>query len=486
MNAENRQNDELRLRRPEAQKPYRRALIIEDTAPLGALYQQYLRRMDFDVEWVASGAEGLETLEIERPDILLLDLQLPDMHGHKILEQLQAQGIQIPCLVITAHGSVESAVESMRLGAADFLEKPFTAERLKVTVENVLDKMRLHEEVRVIREQIERDGYAGFVGRSLPMQVVYRIIDSAATSRASVFITGESGTGKELCAQAIHERSDRSNNPFVAINCGAIPRELFESEIFGHMKGAFSGATSDRVGAAERADGGTLFLDEIGEMDLDLQVKLLRFIQTGVFQRVGGSKDIRVNVRFVCATNQDPLAQVAEGRFREDLYYRLNVIPIRMPALRDRDADVMEIAQAFLEDLSAEEGRDFLDFDEQVQELFSTYDWPGNVRQLHNVVHNIVLLNNGTSVTKAMLPDPLGDLEPGRAASSRPSTRPAASAAPSGSAFADIEPLWLVEKRAIEQAVAHCDDNVPVAAAHLGVSASTLYRKIKVWQQGES
>lgn len=463
-------------------QPY--ALIIEDTAPLGALYQQYLRRMGFKVEWVATGKEGVECLETEEPDLVLLDLQLPDMHGHVILEAMVKAGASCPCIVITAHGSVDAAVESMRLGAADFLEKPFTAERLQVTVDNVLDKRRLHEEVKVMREQIERDGYAGFVGRSLPMQVVYRIIDSAATSRASVFITGESGTGKELCAQAIHERSDRKGKPFVAINCGAIPRELFESEIFGHMKGAFSGATSDRPGAAERADGGTLFLDEIGEMDLDLQVKLLRFIQTGVFQRVGGSKDIRVNVRFVCATNQDPQAQIAEGRFREDLYYRLNVIPIRMPALRDRESDVLEITEAFLERLSAEEGRNFVSFDDEVKRTLLTYDWPGNVRQLHNVIHNVVLLNNGEQVTSAMLPDPLG-LTGGAPAGTVPASPASAavSARVAGpAAGAQIEPLWVVEKRAIEHAIRECGDNVPVAAAHLGVSASTLYRKLKAWQ----
>ncbi len=470
-----------------AKQGKQRALIIEDSPPLGAVYQQYLRKLDFDTEWVATGGEGLEAIEQQAPDVLLLDLQLPDIHGHEILEKLQQAGAQFPRIVITAHGSVESAVDAMRLGAADFLEKPFTAERLQVTLANVLDKARLDEEVRVIREEIQRDGYAGFVGRSLPMQVVYRIIDSAATSRASVFITGESGTGKELCAQAIHERSDRKQGPFVAINCGAIPRELFESEIFGHVKGAFSGATSDRIGAAQRADGGTLFLDEIGEMDLDLQVKLLRFIQTGVFQRVGGNKDIRVNVRFVCATNRDPAEQVAEGRFREDLYYRLNVIPIQMPALRERGSDILEIAGHFLDQLSYEEGREFTGFDEEVASLLAHYDWPGNVRQLHNVVHNTVLLNNGTLVTRDMLPAPFDGAQapeptarPARPSAASPT--PAASAP--GSGAGRIEPLWQVEKRAIENAIAHFEGNVPVAAAHLGVSASTIYRKLKAWEAG--
>ncbi len=466
-----------------------KALIVEDTAPLGAVYEQYLRRMGFAVEWVRTTQEALDSLDGGYPTLVLLDLQLPDQHGHAVLDRMQSEGMPCPCIVMTAHGSVNAAVDSMQRGAADFLEKPFTAERLEVTVDNALDKARLDAEVRVIREQIQRDGYAGFVGNSLPMQVVYRIIDSAATSRASVFITGESGTGKELCAQAIHERSERRSRPFVAINCGAIPRELFESEIFGHMKGAFSGATADRKGAAERADGGTLFLDEIGEMDLDLQVKLLRFIQTGVFQRVGGNSDIRVDVRFVCATNQNPEQQVAEGRFREDLYYRLNVIPIPMPALRERGEDVMAIAQAFLEDLSAVEGRHFTGFDADVREVFLGYPWPGNVRQLHNVVHNIVLLNDDVVVRRDMLPDPLGlgtsavaDLRVPSGGAAPQLSEPAVKAAPDTDA-PEIEPLAVVERRAIEQAIARCGGNVPIAAAHLRVSASTLYRKIKSWQE---
>lgn len=463
-----------------------RALVVEDAAPLGAVYQQYLQRMGFSVDWVRSVAEAIAVLESGYPTLVLLDLHLPDGHGQEVLQRMRQDGMPCPCIVMTAHGSVDSVVDSMQGGAADFLEKPFTAERLEVTVDNALDKARLSHEVQEIREQLPRDGYAGFVGSSEAMQKVYRIIDSAATSRASVFITGESGTGKELCAQAIHERSNRSGRPFVAINCGAIPRELFESEIFGHVKGAFSGASSDRVGAAERADGGTLFLDEIGEMDLDLQVKLLRFIQTGVFQRVGGNKDIRVNVRFVCATNRDPEQQVAEGNFREDLFYRLNVIPIQMPALRERGEDVLAIAEAFLEDLSAEEGRHFRGFDDAARGILQAYNWPGNVRQMHNVVHNIVLLNDGQQVAADMLPEPLGSgvIPLGSSLPEIAQRSPIPVAAPSrvSTLPEGIVPLAEVERRAIESAIAQCDGNVPIAAAHLRVSASTLYRKLKSWK----
>ncbi len=463
-----------------------RAYVIEDSLPLATLYTQMLNKMGFESQYFISGHEGLDAIYKEAPDLLVLDMQLPDMHGTEILEKLKSREVHFPRIVVTGHGSVETAVDAMRLGAIDYLEKPFTAERLQTTVENSMEHVHLKQVVKVIRTQIERDGYAGFVGRSLPMQVVYRIIDSAATSRASVLITGESGTGKELCAQAIHEKSDRANNEFVAVNCGAIPRELFESEIFGHVKGAFSGATSDRLGAAEKADGGTLFLDEIGEMDMDLQVKLLRFVQTGTFQRVGSNQTMKVNVRFVCATNKDPLELIENGKFREDLYYRINVIPINMPALRDRETDIQEIAQYFLKTYTAEEGRDFQSFTPEVEDLLLHYDWPGNVRQLSNVIHNTVLLNNGESVTVDMLPDPFGTDSAQAAIASKQehkSRQPVnASRLNPTASPTTIDPLWKAEKRIIENAIEHFEGNIPVAAAHLGVSASTIYRKIKVWE----
>ena len=460
-----------------------RALLIEDTPSLALVYQGYLRRLGFEVQWCKLGHEGLAAARDQPPDLMLLDLQLPDVHGTEVLAQLQADTAAFPRIVITAHGSVEHAVKAMRLGAADFLEKPFTAERLEITLRNVMDQAALREQVRVIREEIERDGYAGFVGRSLPMQVVYRIIDSAAASRAPVFITGESGTGQELCAQAIHERSNRAVGPMIAVNCGAIPRELFESEIFGHQKGAFSGATRDRVGAAEQADGGTLFLDEIGEMDTDLQVKLLRFLQTGRIQPVGATRDRAVDVRVVCATNRDPIQQIAEGRFREDLYYRLNVIPIEMPPLRDRGEDVLSIAGHFLRRLSEREGRPVKRLAPEVQSLLTGYDWPGNVRQLYNVIYNIVVLQSGPEVSADMLPAALlrSTASPAPEPTAPQAMASGVSLAPPGPPA--IEPLWQVEKRVIEQALAQCDGNVTVAASYLGVSPSTVYRKIRQWGQ---
>jgi two-component system repressor protein LuxO len=330
-----------------------------------------------------------------------------------------------------------------------------------------------------ITEDFQRERYCGFIGGSLKMQTVYRIIDSAAPSNATVFITGESGTGKEVCAEAIHSRSPRRDGPFIALNCGAIPRELMESEIFGHVKGAFTGAARERVGAAGQADGGTLFLDEIAEMDLDLQTKLLRFVQTGTFQKVGGTRLERVDVRFVCATNRDPLKEVAEGRFREDLYYRLHVIPIPLPSLRERSEDILLLARHFLTKFAGEETKGFRDMDADVEAVFLGYDWPGNVRQLQNVIRNMVVLHNGERLTAEMLPPPLNALSQNATTRAVPTPVARAEAVPSGSG--PLKPLWLVEKEAIERAIDHCGGNVPRAAALLEVSPSTIYRKRQAW-----
>ncbi len=305
------------------------------------------------------GNDALRAYEERRPDAILLDLRLPDMDGMDILKKVAGEDESLPVIVITAHGSVQTAVTAMRLGAADFIVKPFSADRLKVTLKNVLEVNKLREIVDTYRTEIDRGGFEGFVGSSLPMQAVYRIVEAAASSKATVFVTGESGTGKEVCAEAIKNRSPRANGPFVAINCAAIPHDLMESEIFGHVKGAFTGALGEREGAAHMADGGTLFLDEVCEMDLDLQAKLLRFIQTETFRKVGGSNIEKVDVRLVCATNKDPMEEVKAGRFREDLYYRLHVIPVHLPPLRDRDDDILKIAEIFLSSYSERENRKF-------------------------------------------------------------------------------------------------------------------------------
>ncbi len=445
-------------------------LMVEDTASVAALYRSYLMPLGIDINVVGSGREALDSLNTRTPDLILLDLRLPDMTGMDVLYQVKDLNPDVPVIFMTAHGSIDIAVEAMRYGAQDFLIKPCEADRLRVTVNNAIRK------ATKLKNEADDPGnqtYQGFIGSSHTMQAVYRTIDSAASSKASIFITGESGTGKEVCAEAVHAASKRGDKPFIAINCAAIPKDLIESELFGHVKGAFTGAATDRQGAAELADGGTLFLDELCEMDLDLQTKLLRFIQTGTFQKVGSSKMKSVDVRFVCATNRDPWKEVQEGRFREDLYYRLYVIPLHLPPLRERGEDVTEIAYSLLGFMSKEEGKDFVRLSPEVVERFIHYEWPGNVRQLQNVLRNVVVLNNGKEITLDMLPPPLN----------KPHEREVRIPALEKDTFSvhDIFPLWMTEKHAIEQAIKACEGNIPKAASYLDVSPSTIYRKLQAW-----
>ncbi|WP_068714228.1 quorum-sensing sigma-54 dependent transcriptional regulator LuxO [Vibrio tritonius] len=451
-------------------------LMVEDTASVAALYRSYLLPLEIDIKVVGTGREAIESIAQREPDLILLDLRLPDMTGMDVLHAVKLKHPDVPVVFMTAHGSIDTAVEAMRHGAKDFLIKPCEADRLRVTVNNAIRKAsKLKNETDDPREQ----NYQGFIGSSQTMQAVYRTIDSAASSKASIFITGESGTGKEVCAEAVHAASKRGDKPFIAINCAAIPKDLIESELFGHVKGAFTGAATDRQGAAEAADGGTLFLDELCEMDLDLQTKLLRFIQTGTFQKVGSSKMKSVDVRFVCATNRDPWKEVQEGRFREDLYYRLYVIPLHLPPLRERGDDVIEIAYSLLGFMSKEEGKGFVRLSSEVVERFQHYGWPGNVRQLQNVLRNVVVLNEGREITLNMLPPPLNrPIEP--------RVEVISEKVESGTlSVHDIFPLWLTEKQAIEKAIEACDGNIPKAAGYLDVSPSTIYRKLQSWNEKE-
>lgn len=447
-------------------------LMVEDTASVAALYRSYLTPLDIDINIVGTGRDAIESIGRREPDLILLDLRLPDMTGMDVLYAVKEKSPDVPIVFMTAHGSIDTAVEAMRHGARDFLIKPCEADRLRVTVNNAIRKAsKLKNDV-----DNKNQNYQGFIGSSQTMQAVYRTIDSAASSKASIFITGESGTGKEVCAEAIHAASKRGDKPFIAINCAAIPKDLIESELFGHVKGAFTGAATERQGAAEAADGGTLFLDELCEMDLDLQTKLLRFIQTGTFQKVGSSKMKSVDVRFVCATNRDPWKEVQEGRFREDLYYRLYVIPLHLPPLRARGDDVIEIAYSLLGFMSKEEGKDFVRLSAEVVERFRQYEWPGNVRQLQNVLRNVVVLNEGREITLDMLPPPLNQM-------SAPINRALPLAHENKVSVHEIFPLWMTEKQAIEQAIEACDGNIPRAATYLDVSPSTIYRKLQTWNE---
>jgi two-component system, repressor protein LuxO len=331
------------------------------------------------------------------------------------------------------------------------------------------------------------------------------MIESAADSKATIFVKGESGTGKELCARAIHDESPRRKGPFIALNCAAIPKELMESEIFGHIRGSFSGAIADRDGAASAADRGTLFLDEICEMDINLQSKLLRFLQTETFQRVGSSDTENVDIRFICATNRDPLAEVHEGRFREDLYYRLHVIPLELPPLRDRGEDTITLATSFLSEYAGQENKDFETLSMATRALLLSHTWPGNVRELQNVMRQVVVLNDGDEVTPDMLP--MLSKVPGRQVQEAPDTspreQPTETARSANEAKREplldednalegdmeelaslIKPLADVERDSIEQAIKLCDGKVRIAATLLGISHATLYRKINSWKDG--
>jgi two-component system, repressor protein LuxO len=463
-------------------------LLIEDSPSLAMTYQEYMRKEPWNISHVTTGQDSLPIINQTPPTVILLDLKLPDMNGMDILKEIHAK--QIPCsvIIITGHASTDIAIEAVRYGAFDFLEKPFNGNRLLVTVRNALKQFDLTRTVETYQENYERSQFHRFLGASLAMQGIYRMIENAAPSKASVFITGESGTGKELCAEAIHKVSPRQEKPFITLNCATIPKDLMESEIFGHVRGAFTGAVSEHTGAATRADGGTLFLDEIGEMPLNLQSKLLRFTQSGEFQKVGGTKTLRTDIRFVCATNRDPWQSVQEGLFREDLFFRLSVIPIHLPPLREREQDILLIAYKFLEQFTKEEGKKFERFSPDVEATLLNNGWPGNVRQLQNVIRNIVVMNNGIQVEKGMLPSLHGskaNLEVSTFATSQThnnSNQNIRAVQPTDYST-EIIPLWQVEKDAIERAINLCGDNIPQAAAKLEVNPSTIYRKRQNWNK---
>ncbi len=461
-------------------------LLVEDTMSLQMVYRSILATAGHRVAVASTASDGLEQFRTHRPMVVLLDLILPDRDGLEVMQEIQAIQPETRVIAITANGSVNRAVEAMRAGAHDFLVKPFDEGRLLSAVQNALVEAGPRDAVKpadpsaaVTRkaDAAQVSEGSGFIGSSEAMKRIHGTIASVARSMATVFITGESGTGKELCALAVHANSNRSSGPFIALNCGAIPQDLLESEVFGHMKGSFTGAISDKQGAATAADGGTLFLDEICEMAPALQTKLLRFLQTSTVQPVGATRPRKVNVRIVCATNRDPLDAVRRGHFREDLYYRLYVVPIHMPPLRDRGQDIIEIAEAALARFAQEEGREFHGLDPAVRNLMLSHSWPGNVRQLLNVMRNVVVLNQGGWVTPEMLPPGLAD--EGRPADPQPLPAAVRDALTPDSLLG--LPLAEAERRLIEATLAHYGGSIPKAARVLDVSPSTLYRKIEAW-----
>lgn len=470
-------------------------LLIEDTPSLQLLYRAALTKGGYAVITAGSAAEGLELLSDAKPQVILLDLVLPDRDGLDLMREMLQLHPGLHVVVMTAHGSINKAVEAMRAGAHEFLVKPFDEARLLNVVANAhktaqakTPRAKLAPPAPVqptVSPALPAIG-SGFIGSSEAMTAIHATIVSVARSMATVFITGESGTGKELCALAVHGNSPRANGPFIALNCGAIPQDLLESEVFGHMKGSFTGAISDKPGAATAADGGTLFLDEICEMAPALQTKLLRFLQTSTVVPVGATRPKKVNVRIVCATNRDPMDAVRRGQFREDLFYRLFVVPIHMPPLRDRGDDVIEIAEAALARFAQEEGKLFDGLSPEVRALFRRLPWPGNVRQVLNVIRNVVVLHDGGQLTPAMLPASLPQQAQETLIAQRPAF-PAEAASQADPQALDAligRPLAEIERLVIEATLSRHNGSVPKAARVLELSPSTLYRKIETWTQG--
>jgi DNA-binding NtrC family response regulator len=373
-------------------------LVVDDDEDLRETIARLLRIHRYDVEECDSGNLALERLENSDPDLVLMDIHMPGFTGIEVLEMLRARGDGRPVIIMSGAGTIELAVRATKLGALDFLEKPARTERLLVSVENALRFSRLHREHARLKQEAE--GSSELLGESRPMAEVRSLIAKVSPSEGRVLILGENGTGKELAAAAIHSGSARKDGPFVKVNCGAIPPELIESELFGHERGAFTGAHQTRRGRFELAHGGTLFLDEVGDMPAAMQVKLLRVLQEGTLERVGGSRTLNVDVRVIAATNRDLAAMVQDKEFREDLYYRLNVVAIRMPPLRERRSDIPTLARSLLSRVVMRHGRSPLHIDHEALEELTHLEYPGNVRELGNIMERLMILAEGQTLTR--------------------------------------------------------------------------------------
>lgn len=386
-------------------------LIIDDDTSLRRVLEYNLQEEGYEVVTAADGEAGLALFAECSPALVVTDLKMPGISGFQVLATIKERSPATLVIVITAFGAIDTAIEAMKLGAYDYITKPFNRDQLKLVVKKALELQGLSEENRLLKEELtERAEFRNIIGISRGMEQVFAIVRKVADTEATVLITGESGTGKELVAKSIHSLSSRRSFPFVPINCAAIPRDLLESELFGHVKGAFTGAVRDKVGKFQSADGGTLFLDEVGELPVDLQPKLLRALQERIVEPVGGTTSQKLDVRVVAATNVDLEAAIAEGRFREDLYYRLSVIPIHLPALREREDDVLLLIKHF----TAKHGGAGVTFAPQALEVMKHYPWPGNVRELENTVERLLIMRNSDSIDVADLPAKLRGVKTGR------------------------------------------------------------------------
>lgn len=379
--------------------------LIDDEPIIHDVLGQLLSSEGYQVEISASGEEALTKFQEQKFDLILLDLLMPGMDGLEVLKQIKRMDPEVPVIIITAYASVESALTAMKMGAYDYIQKPFKNEELLMTISRALEHRRLQEEnIRLQSELKKKFSFSNIIGKSQAMMNVFELIKAAAPTRSTILIQGESGTGKELVARAIHLNSDRANYPFVVVNSGSLPPDLLESHLFGHVKGAFTGAVADKKGLFEAADKGTIFFDEISSISLETQVKLLRVMQDKEFMRLGGTKTIKVDVRIIAATNTDLEELIQQKVFRKDLFYRLNVIKIELPPLRARKEDIPLLVKHFIELYSRENNKEVEGVSEEVMEILMDYDWPGNVRELENVVERAVVLSKSKIITKELLP----------------------------------------------------------------------------------
>ncbi len=385
-----------------------RILVVDDEKGMREMLKAFFEEEGYRVDVSPNGNRALELIERLSYDLVITDMVMPQMDGIKLMRKMREMGCDAITIMITAYATAESAVEAMKLGAYDYIIKPFKLDELRIIVRNALDKRRLERENILLRKEVEKTySFENIIGKSASMLSLFELIKKVSGIKVNVLIVGESGTGKELVARAIHFNSPRKDGPFVAINCSAIPPTLLESELFGHVKGAFTGAISNKEGLFELANGGTIFLDEICEISPSLQVKLLRAIQERCFRRVGGVEDIEVDVRIISATNRDIELEVKEGRFRDDLYYRLNVIQVRIPPLRERKEDIPLLAEHFIKKFSNEFSKDIKGIKPEAMRILMSYDFPGNVRELENFIERAVALESGEYISEDVLPEEL-------------------------------------------------------------------------------
>ena len=494
-------------------------LVVDDEANLRNALGELLKMWGHQVQLAANYAESLTHLDDGSIDVILTDVMLPDGSGIDLVKTAKERNLTVPIVILTGHGSIEDAVTAIHLGAENYLTKPVEPPRLKLVIDQIVEKGEMQQEVKSLRQQLRKAGTLGAMkGRSEPMQKLYTLIERVSPTEASVFITGESGTGKTLIAKTIHDYSRRRNKPFVAVNCAAIAPTLIESELFGHEKGAFTGATQQRRGYFEEAFGGTIFLDEITELPIELQGKLLRVLEENRIRRVGGNTELQINVRIISASNRDPKKAIEDGKLREDLYYRINIFPIHACSLRERPEDIPFLATMFLEKLCEEENRNQMTIEAKVLELLKAYQWPGNVRELRNVMNRALIVARGDRLTLDALPDylkkevnmaavaagnaPAVSLTEDRAELSvdeaderdeelalvgaeggksgfSPKSDSSSSADPFAFLGGEDATLETMERLMIQRLLADTDSNKPLVAEKLGISLKTLYNKIK-------